>query len=213
MVQAGGWVVNKDGSKVTADTPQNLAGLTEIKKMMANGSLKYMTDTTPAGGWGGESLGKGAAAMTIEGNWIRGALTKDFPNIKTKVVELPAGPAGKGTLLFSNCWGIAAKSAHQSQAVDLVKSLTSVDQQMAFAKAFGVMPSTQEGAKKFAETYPADAAFAAGGAYAQGPVNLPGFDPVMAAFNSKMATLSKGGDPKAMLAELQKNGDAALKGS
>jgi hypothetical protein len=44
-------------------------------------------------------------------------------------------------------------------------------------------------------------------------VNLPGFDPVMAAFNSKMATLSKGGDPKAMLAELQKNGDAALKGS
>ena len=26
MVQAGGWVVNKDGSKVTADTPENLAG-------------------------------------------------------------------------------------------------------------------------------------------------------------------------------------------
>ena len=169
MVQAGGWVVNKDGSKVTADTPENLAGLTEIKKMMAAGSLKFMTDTNPAAGWGGEALGKGAAAMTIEGNWIRGALTKDFPNIKSKVVELPAGPAGKGTLLFSNCWGIAAKSAHQGQAVDLVKSLTSVDQQMAFAKAFGVMPSTEEGAKKFAATYPADAAFAAGGALRAGP--------------------------------------------
>ena len=35
----------------------------------------------------------------------------------------------------------------------------------------------------------------------------------MSAFNSKMATLSKGGDPKAMLAELQKNGDAALEGN
>jgi len=76
-----------------------------------------------------------------------------------------------------------------------------------------VMPSTQEGAKKFAEPYPADAAFAAGGQYAQGPVNAAGFDPVMSAFNSKMATLSKGGDAKAMLAELQKNGDAALKGN
>jgi len=150
MVQAGGWVMSKDGTKVTADTPQNLAGLTEMKKMMSAGSLKYMTDTNPATGWGGEALGKGVAAMTIEGNWIRGALTKDYPTIKTKVVELPAGPAGKGTLLFSNCWGIAAKSAHQGQAVDLVKSLTSVDQQMAFAKAFGVMPSTQEGATKFA---------------------------------------------------------------
>ena len=75
-------------------------------------------------GWGGEALGKGKAAMTIEGNWIRGALKNDFPNIKTKVVELPAGPAGKGTLLFSNCWGIAAKTKNQAAAVDLVKSLT-----------------------------------------------------------------------------------------
>ena len=173
-----------------------------------------MTDTNPATGWGGEALGKGVGAMTIEGNWIRGALTKDFPNIKSKVVELPAGPAGKGTLLFSNCWGIAAKSAHQGQAVDLVKSLTSVDQQMAFAKAFGVMPSTQEGATKFAaRRTPLTRRSRPAAQYAQGPVNIAGFDPVMSAFNSKMATLSKGGDAKAMLAELQKNGDAALKGN
>ena len=213
MKQAGGWVVSDDGTKMTADTPENLAGLAEMKKMMGAGTLKFNTDTTPAAGWGGEAFGKGIAAMTIEGNWIHGALNKDYPNIKARIVELPAGPAGKGTLLFSNCWGIAAKSAHQSQAVDLVKSLTSVDQQMAFAKAFGVMPSTQEGAQKFAQAYPDDAAFAAGGQYGQGPVNLPGFDPVMSAFNSKLATLGKGGDPKAMLAELQKNGTAALSGS
>ena len=112
--------------------------------------------------------------------------------------------------MFSNCWGIAAKSAHQAQAVDLVKYLTSVDQQLAFTKAFGPMPSTVEGIAKFKTAYPLDAAFAAGGDYGQGPVNLPGFDPVMSAFNSKLATLSKGGDPKAMLAELQKNGTAAI---
>ncbi len=212
MKQAGGWVVSPDGTKMTANSPGALAGLMEVKKMMAAGSLKFNTDTSPAAGWGGEAFGKGIGAMTIEGNWIRGALTKDFPKIKAKVVELPAGPAGKGTLLFSNCWGIAAKSAHQTQAVDLVKSLISVDQQMAFAKAFGVMPSTEEGAKKFAAAYPDDSAFEAGGHYGQGPVNLPGFDPVMTAFNSKLATLSKGGDPKAMLAALQKNGTAALAG-
>ena len=170
MVQAGGWVVSKDGKTVTADTPQNLAGLTEVQKMMKDGSLKYMTDTKPAAGWGGEALGKGVAAMTIEGNWIRGALTKDFPNIKYKVVELPAGPAGKGTLLFSNCWGIAAKSrAPGGRRSTWSSPSPRVDQQMAFAKAFGVMPSTQEGAKKFAATYPDDAAFAAGGAVRPGP--------------------------------------------
>jgi multiple sugar transport system substrate-binding protein len=212
MKQAGGWVVSADGTKVTADTPENLAGLAEVQKMMKDGTLKFNTDTSPAAGWGGEAFGKGIGAMTIEGNWIRGALTKDYPNVKAKVVELPAGPAGKGTLLFSNCWGIAAKSKNQPQAVDLVKYLTSVDQQLAFAKAYGVMPSTTAGAAKFAELYPQDAAFAKGGDYGQGPVNIAGFDPVMAEFNSKFATLGKGADPKQLLSDLQKNGTAAMSG-
>jgi len=72
------------------------------------------------------------------------------------------------------------------------------------------MPSTEAGIARFKTEYPDDAAFAAGGDYGQGPVNLPGFDPVMSAFNSKLATLGKGGDPKSMLADLQKNGAAVL---
>ena len=212
MKQAGGWVISPDGKTMTADTPENLAGLDQIKKMMAEGSLKFNTDTSPAAGWGGEAFGKGIGAMTIEGNWIKGALTKDYPTIKYKIVELPAGPKGKGTLLFSQCWGIAKKSPNQAAAVDLVSFLTSVDQQLAFAKAFGPMPSTQDGITQFKTQFASDAPFAAGAAYGQGPVNAPGMDPVMKAFNSKMGTLSKGGDPKAMLTELQKNGTAALAG-
>ncbi|WP_406830513.1 extracellular solute-binding protein [Pedococcus sp. KACC 23699] len=209
MRQAGGWVVSKDGKTVTADSAENVAGLTEAQKLLKAGSMKYAKQVDA--GWGGEALGKGKAAMTIEGNWIRGALKNDFPNIKTKVVELPAGPAGKGTLLFSNCWGIAAKSKNQAAAVDLVKSLTSTEQQMTFAKAFGVMPSTTEGAKQYAAEFPDDAAFTAGGEYGTGPVNLAGFDPVMSAFNTDLEQLASK-DPKSILATLQKNGDSALKG-
>jgi multiple sugar transport system substrate-binding protein len=209
MRQAGGWVVSPDGKTVTADSAENVAGLTEAQKLLKAGSMKYAKQVDA--GWGGEALGKGKAAMTIEGNWIRGALKNDFPDVKAKVVELPAGPAGKGTLLFSNCWGIAAKSKNQGAAVDLVKALTSVDQQMAFAKAFGVMPSTKEGSTQYAAEFPDDAAFAAGGAYGTGPVNVPGFDPVMAAFNTDLEQLASK-DPKTILASLQKNGDAALKG-
>jgi len=212
MKQAGGWVISSDGTKMTADTPENLAGLQQIKKMMDAGSLKFMTDTTPAAGWGGEAFGKGIAAMTMEGNWIKGGMQKDYPTLKYKVVEMPTGSAGKGTLSFSNCWAIAAKSKYQAASVDLVTFLTSTEQQLAFAKAYGPMPSTEAGIAEFKKQYPADAPFALGGDYGQGAVNAPGMDPVMKAFNSKMATLSKGGDPKAMLADLQKNGDAALKG-
>ena len=209
MRQAGGWVVNEDGTEVTADSAENLAGLTQAKKMITAGTMKYAKEVDS--GWGGEALGKGVAGMTIEGNWIRGALTKDFPNIKAKVVELPEGPAGKGTLLFSNCWGIAAKSKSQAAAVDLVKALTATTQQMEFAKAFGVMPSTKDGAQQYTQQFPDDAAFAAGGEYGQGPVNAPGFDPVMAAFNTDLEQL-KNKEPKAILESLQKNGAAALGG-
>jgi len=206
--QAGGWVVSADGKKVTADSPEMLAGLQEAQKLLQSGSMKFAKQVDA--GWGGEAIGKGKAAMTIEGNWLRGGLKKDFPDVKVKVVELPTGPKGKGTLAFTNCWGVAAKSKNQAASVELIKSLITVDQQLAFAKDFGVMPSTKTGADKFATAYPDDAAFAKGGDYSQGPVNLPGFDPVMKAFNSKLEQLATG-DPKAALAELQKNAEAALK--
>jgi multiple sugar transport system substrate-binding protein len=208
--QAGAWIV-KDG-KFTADDPKVLEGLNEVKKLMDAGSLKFNTDTKPATGWGGEAFGKQVGAMTIEGNWISGAMTKDFPNVKYKVVELPAGPAGKGTLMFTNCWGIAAKSPNQAAAVDLVKSLITPEQQMKFADAFGVMPSTTAGLEQFKAKYPDSAAYVAGAEYGQGPVNLAGVDDVMSKFNSSLATLSKGGDLKKMLADLQKNGNAAIGG-
>ena len=51
-------------------------------------------------GWAGEAFGKGKAAMTIEGNWIKGAMQNDFPNIKYTVHPLPAGPKGAGHALL-----------------------------------------------------------------------------------------------------------------
>jgi multiple sugar transport system substrate-binding protein len=178
--------------------------------MMKAGSLKFNTQTKPAAGWGGEAFGKGLAAMTMEGNWIAGGM-KDFPDVKYKTVELPAGPAGKGTLMFSNCWGIAAKSKAQATAVDLVKALITPEQQMKFADAFGVMPSTTEGLKQFGTKFPDSAAFVAGADYGQGPVNLAGLDDVITKFNTDLATMTgTTGDPAKWLADLQKNGEAAL---
>jgi multiple sugar transport system substrate-binding protein len=163
-------------------------------------------------GWGGEAIGKDKAAMTIEGNWIVGGVKTDYPNLHYKVVELPAGPKGKATLSFTNCWGIAAKSKNQSAAVDFVKFLTSTAQQMSFATAFGVMPSVESAQSQFTSQFPAQQAFVTGAAYAAGPTSLPGFDQVQKDFDSKILGLSNGSsDPKAMLDALQKNAEAALK--
>jgi multiple sugar transport system substrate-binding protein len=209
MRQAGGSLMNSDGTAFTADSPENLAGLQFVQKMAREGSLKFPKQVDA--GWGGEAMGKNKAAMAIEGNWIVGGVKNDYPNLHYAVVPLPKG-AQQATLSFTNCWGIAAKSKNQAAAIDLVKYLTSTDQQITFAKAFGVMPSVKSAAAQFSQQFPAQKAFVDGAGYATGPTSLPGFDQVQKDFDSKILGLSDGSsDPKAMLAALQKNGTAALK--
>jgi multiple sugar transport system substrate-binding protein len=209
MRQAGGSLQNADGTAFTADSPQNLTGLQFVQKLAREGVLKFpkQVDT----GWGGEAMGKNKAAMAIEGNWFVGGVKNDYPNLHYAVVPLPKGTQ-QATLSFTNCWGIAAKSKNQAAAVDLVKYLTSTDQQLTFAKGFGVMPSVKSAAAQFSQQFPTQKAFVDGAANATGPTSLPGFDQVQKDFDSKILGLSNGSsDPKAMLTALQKNGDAALK--
>ena len=141
MVEAGGWITNKDGTQATANTPANVTALQYVKSLLTGGLAQYPKQLDA--GWAGEAFGKGKVAMTFEGNWIKGAMQTDYPNIKYTVNAMPTGPSGPGTLEFTQCWGIAAKSKFKAQAVQFVEAMTSVNQQLSFAKAFGVMPSRQ----------------------------------------------------------------------
>jgi multiple sugar transport system substrate-binding protein len=162
-------------------------------------------------GWGGEAFGKGKVAMATEGNWIKGAMQSDYPSVKYKVVPMPAGPSGtKGTLSFTQCWGIAAKSQYKQQAISFVEAMTTAEQQLAFTKAFGVMPSRASAKSGYLQQFPNDQAFIDSADFAQGPVNAPKMDPVLADFDSQLQGLPAN-DPKAILERLQANLTAALK--
>ena len=108
MAEAGGAFVDEEGTTAVVDSPENAEALQYVKDQMAAGSFSYSSDL--GAGWGGEALGNGLAAMVIEGNWITGAMTNDFPDINYQVAELPEGPGGKGTIQYTNCWGMAALS-------------------------------------------------------------------------------------------------------
>jgi multiple sugar transport system substrate-binding protein len=209
MVAAGGWIVNKDGTQATADTPQNLQALQYVQGLLKGGLAVYpkQVDT----GWGGEAFGKGKVAMAMEGNWIKGALQSDFPNVKYVVRPMPAGPNGQGTLSFTQCWGIAAKSKFKDQAIKFVEAMTTANQQIAFAKAFGVMPSRASAKAMYLQQFPNDQAFVDSAAFAQGPVKAPKMDSVLADFDSQLQGLANG-NPKTILQRLQTNTETALKG-
>jgi multiple sugar transport system substrate-binding protein len=59
--------------------------------------------------------------------------------------------------------------------------------------------------------FPADKAFIDGAEYAQGPVNAPKMDSVLADFDASLNTLANA-DPKTLLGNLQKNTQATLGG-
>ncbi len=207
MLQAGGWPVSDDGTRATADSPQNRQALEYVQGLLRDGLARYpqQVDT----GWAGEAFGRGMTAMTIEGNWIRGALAADYPGLAYTVHELPAGPAGAGTLSFTTCWGISARSRFKAQAVGFVEAMTTADAQLAFARAYGVMPSLVSARQAYLREFPADEPFLAGADYARGPVNAPHMDRVMSDFDSQLARLAVA-DPAAMLRRLQRNITAAL---
>ena len=79
MVQAGGNLMNDSSTKATANSDANVKALDFAKQMLNDGAMKFAADV--GAGWGGEAFGKNLGAMTIEGNWISGAMQSDYLNV------------------------------------------------------------------------------------------------------------------------------------
>ncbi|MFB9451494.1 ABC transporter substrate-binding protein [Dactylosporangium vinaceum] len=190
FAQAGAWPTDDNVTKMTMDTPQMKTALQYLTDNHKAGS--FATPAAVGAGWGGEAFGKGLTSMTVEGNWIVGAMKNDFPSTKYAVAELPAGPAGKGTMSFSVCYGVAKASKNKAASLDLVKFLTSPDEQLTITKEFPVMPSRKSLADKWLADKPELKAFVSGADYAKKSVFVPGFSTVIETFNDGIQGLAKG---------------------
>jgi multiple sugar transport system substrate-binding protein len=202
LYQNGGTVVGSNG-KVALDSPQNVRALGYVKGLMSAGVMKFPSQLSS--GWSGQAFGENKAAMAIVGNWVVGAMQADYPSIKYQVAPLPAGPAGtKATLAFTNCWGIPQQTKNLAGAVGFVKFLTSPQQQMTFAKAFGVIPSLRALQGQWQQQFPNLAVHTEELPYAHPDIALPGDTQALAAFDSALAQLASG-NPATILANAQRN--------
>lgn len=168
----GGSLFDADGN-VVINSPAAVEALEYYASFVADGTGAL--PSTLESGWNGEAFGKGAAAMTIEGNWALGYLDETFADVSYGVAELPTAPTGnKSTLVFTECWAVGANAegAKQEAAWKLVNFLTSEESAAALGEAgFGPMPSRSSAGESWLAVKGENGqAFVTGAEYAVAPV-------------------------------------------
>jgi multiple sugar transport system substrate-binding protein len=190
MFQAGGSVTDDDVTSMTIDSDANREAFGYLEDLYAAGYAATATDLDA--GWAGEAFGQERAAMTIEGNWIVGAMNNDFPDVNWAVAELPAGPAGPGTFVFTVCYGVPSASQNPEAAWDLVNYLVSPDALIEFTGQFPVMPGRESIAGDWTDAHPELGAFIAGAEYARPFQFVPGFSAVVDTLNDGIQGIAAG---------------------
>jgi len=115
IAQAGGEVIDADGTTTGYDTPEALAGIELWTDLIADGSsptAQQMTDTSPE-----DFFLSGKVAMFQNGSWAGGTYAAN-PDIadKVDVAPLPAGPEGNQSVIHGLANVVNAKGAHLDAA-------------------------------------------------------------------------------------------------
>ena len=207
LVQGGGGLTSADGTKATASSEGSVAGLTQVKTLLSSGSAGWGADL-PAGS-AADAFGQGQAAMVIETEALVKTLADAYSNVSYKVVELPAGSGGKGTLQFPTFYGVVEASKHKADAIKLVEYLTAAERQVALASAAGTVPAGKAAGETWKGKHADQAAFLAGVEYSQPVPSASGTSDIIANFDNELPGLA-GGDPASILGSAQVNLQAIL---
>ena len=207
MVQGGGGLTSADGTQATASSEGSVAGLTEVKNLLSSGSAGWGADL-PAGS-AADAFGQAQAAMAVESEALVKTLADVYSSISYKVVELPAGSGGKGTLQFPTFYGVVEASKHKADAIKLVEYLTAAERQVTLAAAAGTVPASKSAGETWKGKHADQAAFLAGVEYSQAVPSAAGVSDIVATFDNELPGLA-GGDPAGILNSAQVNLQAIL---
>jgi multiple sugar transport system substrate-binding protein len=138
-------------------------------------------------------------------------LKDQFPDLKYGVTELPAGPAGKATMAFTVCYGVAANGRNTEAATKVVDYLTGPVGMKAWTDLGLAMPTRQSLREGWLAMYPELEPFLNGAEYARKWQFRPGFADVLDTINSGLQEAFSGlKTPQQVLDEAQSVGEQVL---
>ncbi|MFN7209074.1 MAG: ABC transporter substrate-binding protein [Aggregatilineales bacterium] len=206
---AGGSVTDDEFTKMTINSPEAEAAMEFYTGLYLDGFAKTPADLGV--GWPGEAFGKGLVAMAFEGNWIEPYLKDQFPALKHKAVELPAGPAGKATMAFTVCYAVPMKAKNPDAAIKFVDYLTGAEGMKAWTDLGLAMPTRASLREGWLELFPNLEPYLNGAEYARKWQFVPGFQAVLDKVNEQLSLVMAGNQTaRGALAEIERVGNEVL---
>ncbi len=206
---AGGSVTDDAFTKMTINSPEAEAAMEFYTGLYLDGFAKTPADLGV--GWSGEAFGKGLVAMAFEGNWIEPYLKDQFPDLKHKAVELPAGPGGKATMAFTVCYAVPMKAKNPDAAIKFVNYLTGAEGMKAWTDLGLAMPTRASLREGWLELFPNLEPYLNGAEYARKWQFVPGFQAVLDKVNEQLSLVMAGNQTaRGALAEIERVGNEVL---
>lgn len=143
--QAGGNVVNGEGTEYSFNTPEVLAGFEQYRSLVANGVAMPSAPIAP-----GEIEAlfvTGKVASFVGGPWMIGVLNDvggdGFVDEKVGLTLLPTGPAGSASVVGGGSWAVFAAADNKDGAWKLAKWLSETANQQTWFDIMGDLPAIQ----------------------------------------------------------------------
>ena len=139
--------ISEDGKDIGFNNDQGKAALKVMKDMVDSGAATPINLYPDATSWN-DALPQGRIGMS----WyerLTPETVKAFPDVRLKVIETPAGPAGTFAAGGAGYLAIPTKSKHKAEALEFIKFLTAKDNVRAYLKQTQLFPVVDLGGNVF----------------------------------------------------------------
>ncbi|HZP55097.1 extracellular solute-binding protein [Actinocrinis sp.] len=133
---AGGSVTNADQTKATGylNSPASVAGVQLLVDLYKAGAIPKLITGDKGATQTSDGLPKGQYANILDGPWMTGIWSGQYPSFKPVYSPVPAGPGGSVSVTGGEDIVMTSASAHQDAAEKFIRFTQSATFQLAMAK-------------------------------------------------------------------------------
>jgi multiple sugar transport system substrate-binding protein len=134
---AGGAVTDPGQTKATGflDSPASVAGVQLLVDLYKAGAIPNLITGDKGAVQTSDGLPKGKYANILDGPWMTGVWSGQYPDFKPVYSPMPAGPGGSISVVGGEDIVMTSASAHQDAAQKFIRFTQTPDFQLAMAKA------------------------------------------------------------------------------